>query len=125
MSNKDIKNYIEYTETHGNIIQTCKECSDNKYNQFINNGGIAELMYAYEHSKSLFVKARFIDEEKVEHMWIDVLELIEEDNKFLIKGTLDNDPVLVSNVKCGDTVKISLDNICNFIADGKPFMNLI
>lgn len=122
MKDKNIKNYIK---KHGNIIQTCKECSDSKYNEFIRNGGIADLMYEYEHAKSLFIKARFIEEEKVEHMWVDVLDLIEEDHKILIKGTLDNDPVLVSNVKCGDTVKISLDNICNFIADGKPFMNLI
>lgn len=119
---KKVKDFIK---DNGNIINICKECSEQKHSNFINNNGIVELTYAIENSKEVFIKAKFIDNEKIEHMWVEITKLIEENDSILIEGILDNEPILVTNVKYKDIVKVSFYDVSNFIADGKPFMDLI
>lgn len=121
----DINNYLKYVEINGNIINVCSDCSDEKYAKFQKNNGVLNLLTSYPKSKTFFVKSRFVDNDKVEHMWVEVNSLIEKDDTIIVKGTLANDPVLVENVSCRDTVEVSLDNICNFIADNVSFMPLV
>lgn len=120
-----MKKYIECAKRNGNIFTTCKQCSDKKYKAFIENKGLDKLMNVIENAKEVFIKARFVEKSKVEHMWVRVNKLVEEQNSILIEGILDNDPVLISNIKYGDIVKVALDDISNFIVNDKPFMDLV
>lgn len=122
---KDINKFVNYSKENGNIIITCKDCSDQKLLNFLNNNGIQELLMAYETSKSLHIKSKFVQDDKVEYMWVKVTSFIEKDNECFMQGFLDNDPVSVNNVKCGDIVNVKLENIYNFIADNKCFMPLV
>lgn len=122
---KDINKFINYSKENGNIIITCKDCSDQKLLNFLNKNGIEELLIAYETSKVLYIKSKFVQDDKVEYMWVKVTSFIEKDNECFIQGILDNDPALISDVKCGDIVNVKLENIYNFIADNKNFMPLV
>lgn len=56
-----------------------------------------------------YVKVGFpIEGDQKEHMWIEVQEITKDG---LLKGPLDNDPVSVDYVRCGDIVEISHDEI--------------
>lgn len=122
---KDIKEFIKYSKENGNIVTTCKSCGDQKLTDFLNNNGIEELLLSYETAKNMHVKSRFSQGDKVEHMWVRVTSLIIKDDECFIEGILDNDPVLVDNVKCQDIVEVKLDSISNFIADDQCFMPLV
>lgn len=122
---KDIKEFVNYVKENGNIISTCKGCGDQKLFDFLNNNGIEELLLSYETSKNLHVKSKFIQDEKVEHMWVKVITFVQKEDGYYMQGILDNDPVLVDNVNCGDIVDIKLESISNFIADNKCFMPLV
>jgi uncharacterized protein YegJ (DUF2314 family) len=57
--------------------------------------------YAY------FLKTDFVDNGSHEHMWISITKI--ENGRYY--GVLDNDPVTVTNVKAGDAVNITKDQI--------------
>jgi hypothetical protein len=44
---------------------------------------------------------------RMEHMWVTIKAVIGND----LEGILNNDPIFVPNLKCGDTVKVSLCQI--------------
>ena len=54
-----------------------------------------------------YVKTRFVDGDKVEHMWVLVSSII----KGKIHGVLNNDPILVTNIKCDDKVIINRSDV--------------
>lgn len=54
-----------------------------------------------------FVKTHFEDAAGVEHMWA----LIQKIKGNSITGELNNDPMIVKHVKCGDIVKINKKDI--------------
>lgn len=56
-----------------------------------------------------FVKLGFYQDEITEWMWVEVTEIL-PNNKY--KGNLDNIPLHLTNIKCGDYVVLSKDNIC-------------
>lgn len=49
-----------------------------------------------------FLKKAFHHKDRTEHMWILIKGI--DDGAFV--GQLDNDPVIIRDLKCGDTVKI-------------------
>jgi len=58
-----------------------------------------------------WAKIRFTDpadESLSEHMWVNITEQI---NPQMYNGTLDNDPVTLTNIKCGDPVTFSRTDI--------------
>lgn len=59
-----------------------------------------------------WVKLAFIDNKKVEWMWVKVEKVIDADH---IEGTLDNDPISVRNVKLGDDVKVERSQIAELM----------
>ena len=58
-----------------------------------------------------YLKTDFIDDGEHEHMWILVNKI--ENERF--EGTLDNEPITVKNVKFGDLIKITKDQIEDWI----------
>jgi len=73
-------------------------------------------------NEKLIVKAPFTypdgDSEGTEWMWVDVVRWQGD----MLEGTLDNDPIRVTNIKAGSPVKFRLDTIADFVhttADGK------
>lgn len=121
----NINDYLKYVAINGNIRSVCNDCIDKKYTEFREKNGVLNLLISCSKSKIVFIKSKFVDNDEIEHMWVKVTSLVDKDNTIIIRGVLDNEPVLVNNVSCGDTVEISLDNICNFIADSVPFMPLV
>jgi hypothetical protein len=55
-----------------------------------------------------YVKRAFEQDGRVEHMWVEVKKITDDG---VLCGVLDNDPVVVNDVKCGDTVKVELCEI--------------
>lgn len=86
-------------EKQGNIIAVCRECSEkmypNKGTFDVNVGNIAKL--------------KFTDENGTEYMWVEVLKVDKENNKY--EGRLDNDPALVQCVKYSDNVSFGKEDI--------------
>ena len=54
-----------------------------------------------------YVKTRFVDGDKIEHMWVCVSSIIKDK----IHGVLNNDPILVTNIKCDDKVIINRSDV--------------
>lgn len=59
-------------------------------------------------NKGDYVQLAFKEGEAREHMWVKV-ESVTKQGKF--RGVLDNDPVLIKNIKDGDKVVFSRDEI--------------
>jgi uncharacterized protein YegJ (DUF2314 family) len=69
--------------------------------------------------KFFFVKKAFSQNDVTEHMWIKISpDNVNWETKIL-SGTLDNDPVYLTNVKDNDTVTLSFLDIEDLI-DGEP-----
>lgn len=94
-------------EDPNNIGRVCNDCSEKvKVETQKNLPALSELV-------GKFVKKRFVEadegRERVEHMWVRVASFNEEAGTLM--GTLDNDPVVVANVSCGDEVIVYRDEI--------------
>ena len=55
----------------------------------------------------MFVKKEFSNAGKTEHMWV----IISEVRGSKIAGVLDNDPIFLENIKCGDRVVLDRSEI--------------
>lgn len=86
-------------EEQGNIMVVCKECSEEMYPDKgtfdVNVGDSAKL--------------KFTDENGSEYMWVEVVKVDRENNKY--EGCLDNDPVLIKCVKYNDNVSFGKEDI--------------
>jgi len=89
---------IDKGEYVGNV---CDDCIDEKRKKV-----------KHDYKAGDYVKCEFeSSDDRNEYMWV----LIEEIDETTITGRLDNDPVLVHQIKCGDTVKINKDKIVQVI----------
>jgi len=88
------------TEDPNNIIGMCKKCSDKRRADFqkIFNKDMLKV--------GDYVKICFKQGKKREHMWVKIISI---DKK--IFGLLDNEPVLVDNVKYQDIVRVKLSEV--------------
>ena len=58
-----------------------------------------------------YCKLAFEQDDMREHMWVKVIK----SNKGLYQGILDNDPIYVSNINCGDKVIFEHEDIEHYI----------
>lgn len=91
-------------EEEENIMHICSCCSDKLHQDF-----------QKQFDKNIikigdFIKTKFTEKGKSEHMWVKVLE-IGEDN---IKGNLANEPNTIKKLKVWDFVKIKFEDIENY-----------
>lgn len=92
-------------ESPYNIVTKCREHAPKPDKQFAEKSP----EFFIDH----FVKKAFTDPgiEGAEHMWVKVKRVVDGE----LEGRLDNDPVQVTNVKCGDIVRVRLDEIEEFL----------
>jgi uncharacterized protein YegJ (DUF2314 family) len=60
-----------------------------------------------------YAKIRFEDDGQGEYMWVKVTNVTGDK----LEGTLNNDPVRVKNIKCGDLVLFDKGDVCDKIMD--------
>lgn len=84
-----------------NIVSICKECSEkifpDKGTFDIQVGDVAKL--------------KFKDEFGTEYMWVKVIKVDKDNNKY--KGSLDNDPVIVRYVRYNDIIEFRKEDVLN------------
>ncbi len=88
-------------ENPGNVGVVCRDCMEK-------NKGTFEIEIGD------YSKIRFGDSGPGEYMWVKVMYI--DGNK--IEGILDNDPIIVQNVKYGDKIIFDKGDICDRIRDG-------
>ena len=94
------------TEPRENIGRIHGSCSDERLKQtqlLIKNIPAEQFIGKY-------VKIAFKSKGLVEHMWLKVTDFACQSDYDLV-GTLDNDPVIVVEFKCGDQVEFKLSEI--------------
>lgn len=82
-----------------------------------------EFVHAFTHrlpsQQGFNVKARFEDGETVEYMWVSVTGISGD----RISGTLGNDPNALTNIKLGDEVTLSPDDVADWLyLDGEEMV---
>ena len=80
-------------EEEGNLILACAECSKNMYP----NKGTFDVQAGDG------AKLKFTDGYGTEYMWVKIIKVDKENNKY--EGRLNNDPIIVQCVKYGDNVE--------------------
>ena len=90
-------------EEQGNIMLVCKGCSENIYP---NKG-------TFDVNVGDFVKLKFTDGNGTEYMWVEVINVDKENNKY--EGRLDNDPVLIQYVKYNDNLEFQKEDILQVV----------
>lgn len=95
-----------------NIIMTCEECSKNMYP---NKGKLDAKVEDY-------VKLKFRGKKGNEYMWVKVTNIDKPndgitDDVYNFEGVLDNDPVLVDDMKCGDIVRFRKEDILEIFTE--------
>jgi len=98
-------------EPEENIQYICSGCTDEIRREFHSTEHIIEV--------GDFVKATFVDhdEESIEHMWVKVSKLINQEGSQIIRGVLYNQPALVKNVKYTDVVEVNYSDLLGHIKD--------
>lgn len=86
-------------ENQDNIVLVCKECIENTYP---NKGKLTVDVGG-------FAKLEFVGKCASEYMWVKVTKVDREKGE--CEGLLDNDPILVKDIKCGDKVKFKMADI--------------
>ena len=88
-----------------NIRITCIACSKKLYP---NAGKFTKEQL----EKAKLVKAMFVEEGKMsEHMWVKVEQVVTTDKITHVHGTLNNDPVDLTNIEFGDKVMVSASKV--------------
>jgi uncharacterized protein YegJ (DUF2314 family) len=85
-----------------NIRAVCNTCTEKIKAETQKELSLVDLAGKY-------VKKRFVDGDKAEHMWVRVSS-VNEDAGTLV-GTLDNEPVVVGNVSLHDEVVVYRDEV--------------
>ena len=92
---------MQQKESIQNIGIICNDCTKTRSNFWQEKYGKIDLSNSY-------VKFPFKQGKRVEHMWV---EIKKDDGKKTLVGVLNNDPVLVTRLKCGDVVRIKRSQI--------------
>lgn len=99
---------MKNTDNVGLLHTHCAE--QRKQEWQLNNPNVA-LQLGY------YCKIEFKEGEHTEHMWVVVLVVDNEKGEYSAK--LDNDPIGLTNIKCGDTVSFKYKDIEDLIKDLK------
>ncbi len=95
-------------EDKGNIIGVCGDCKDSQIVEVKNRMEEEGLKV----QRGDIVKVRFEQNGLNEHMWVRVTQVLLGGE---IRGILDNQPIVVTDVKYGQVVVKSQDTITGFI----------
>lgn len=83
-----------------NIRLVCSDCSEKMYPK----------KGTFEIDVGNWVKLKFTDDmDRNEYMWVMVTKADKENNTY--EGELDNDPVLVDCIECGDEVEFQKEEV--------------
>lgn len=93
-----------------NIIMMCEDCAKNMYP---NKGSFDPIVGDY-------VKMKFYGKKGNEYMWvnvthIDVINADTTDDDYKFEGVLNNDPILVKGMKCGDKIRFRKEDILELL----------
>lgn len=61
-----------------------------------------------------WVKMAFVDGKETEWMWVKIDKVVDKDT---FKGTVDNEPIAVNNIKIGDKVDVSRGQIAQHMGE--------
>lgn len=86
-------------EHEDNIVLICKECVEQVYP---NKGKLTVDI-------GKFAKLKFTGERRAEYMWVRVIAANKRKEEY--EGIVDNDPIFVTSVKCGDKVKFKKEDV--------------
>ncbi len=92
-------------ENKENIIAGCKKCFNQRREDF------QKTFDKYSLKIGNFVKKGFKEKEEVEHMWVKITGLKGD----RIVGILNNEPVVLKDIKLGDFVEVKFDEIENYL----------
>lgn len=85
-------------EDPGNTGMVCRDCAER-------NKGTFEIKVGD------YAKIRFGRDSPGEYMWVKVTDV----NGDRLEGTLDNDPIILENMKCGDMIIFDKGDVCDRI----------
>lgn len=88
-------------EDQSNIFVTCADCSEKLYP----NKGNFDIKVGDS------VKIPFVGEDAREFMWVNVKKVAGD----MFEGILDNDPVFITGIACGDKVTFAKEDVCERI----------
>ena len=88
-------------ENENNIVLMCKDCSNERRNNFQNT------FDKYSLEVGNMIKKDFIEGKESEHMWVQIVSI----TKTGIKGLLANEPFVIKNLKLGDKVIVKFTEI--------------
>lgn len=86
-----------------NIMLVCKDCSEKMY----------PSKGTFDVSVGDSAKLKFIDGNGAEYMWVEVVKIDRENNKY--EGRLDNDPVLVQCAVYNDNVEFQKEDVLQVV----------
>jgi uncharacterized protein YegJ (DUF2314 family) len=83
------------------------ECADNRLKEWQEKNANTKIEVGN------YVKMKFIQEDKEpEWMWVEISNVIGKDD---FEGCLANDPLKLTNIKCGDKVQVKRSNISQLL----------
>lgn len=107
---KNKKSETYYKPANDSGVLEAKRQAQSKIGEFI-----SELNANKDPNIAFNIKTPFVEEGKVEHMWV----LVSSYEKGSFHGTLNNDPEWVKNIKIGDTVVVNEADVEDWIiSDG-------
>jgi len=76
------------SEDPQNIGKVHKKCAEKRKYQWQKNHKLSDVEIKD------YVKIKFVEENRTEHMWIQITEILENGQ---LKGTIENEPVVIKN----------------------------
>ena len=98
---------VVYANAKDPELEKAKQDALSKLDYFINSFNVHSKDTTYQYS----LKIDFIDNGEHEHMWISLNKIM--NGQF--QGLLGNDPQIIKNIKFGDIVKVTKDQIEDWI----------
>jgi uncharacterized protein YegJ (DUF2314 family) len=98
---------VVYAKAKDPELEKAKQDALSKLDYFINSFNAHSNDTTYQYS----LKVDFVDNGEHEHMWIFLNKIINEQ----FQGLLENEPQIVKNIKFGDIVRVTKDQIEDWI----------
>lgn len=92
-------------EEENNVHLFCGSCLDKSKKDFQNR------FNKYSLEVGGYVKKKFVENGKSEHMWVKIIGLKEN----IVIGLLDNCPLWISSLNYGDILELGFDEIENYM----------
>ena len=105
---KHLKLFNELNEAEGldNIGILHKDAGAERVNQWQKDNANTKI------EEGDWIKKAFVDGTETEWMWVNVTKIISQDE---FEGKIDNEPIVVGNVKLGDVVTVKRSEIAQLI----------